>query len=96
MERVAGLRLDQIGEISMWEQAARWLAHLHCHFAPRIELLARASYLVIYDQAWFRKWIRRAKMFLASTKSDREFAKLVKCYDQVIDRLTPARDFDSR
>ncbi len=87
LERVAGLRLDQIGEITIWEQAARWLARLHCVFAPRIKSLARASHLVIYDQDWYRKWIQRAKMFLAHAKSAREFEKLVKCYDQVIDRL---------
>jgi thiamine kinase-like enzyme len=87
MERVAGLRLDQIGEITIWQKAARWLAHLHRYFASRTMSLARSSHLIDYDRAWYRKWIQRAELLMARTESEPDFAKLVECYDQVIDRI---------
>jgi aminoglycoside/choline kinase family phosphotransferase len=61
LEKVAGNPLAKTGEFSIWCDAARWLADMHCRLAevaahPRI-----AANLLQYDEEFFNAWIDRAE-----------------------------------
>lgn len=63
IESIEGRNLFQVGELELWEEAARWLASFHAASAgePR-DLLARCP-LVERDAAFYRGWIARAREF---------------------------------
>src|SRR5439155_16888340 len=60
LERVAGVELYQVGELSTWQRAARWLAGLHTRLAAESAHFAPAARLLRYDEAFYRQWPRRA------------------------------------
>jgi len=69
-ERVRGVELWQIGDITVWECVVRWLAQLHAAFGgQRDELLTRHPQLPVLDATWFDDWTDRAMKRL-STSSD--------------------------
>jgi hypothetical protein len=72
LERVAGRELYQIGDLSLWQEAARWLALLHARFT---ELVASAGVsarrLLRHDEAFYRRWRERALSHLGETGQDR-------------------------
>jgi aminoglycoside phosphotransferase (APT) family kinase protein len=55
LERIDGVPLWQVGDFSVWEAAARWLARLHAGAVP-----PGARGLARYDASWLRGWVRRA------------------------------------
>jgi hypothetical protein len=61
LERVMGWRLYQVGEIGVWQEAARWLAVLHSRFVRERGLAARR--LLQHDRDSYRLWMRRALEF---------------------------------
>jgi Ser/Thr protein kinase RdoA (MazF antagonist) len=83
LEKVPGRELYQVGELAVWQQAARWLAGFHARFAGRDELspLAQDSHLLLYGADSYRRWIDRARA--AHPSLDR----LAERYDQVVDHL---------
>lgn len=92
LERVAGQELYKVGELSIWCEAARWLAKLHVRFSRIDEAGAGTSHLLRYDAAFYRKWVRRACEFArespaASVKARESFNRLADRYDGVVDRL---------
>lgn len=95
LERVEGVGLDQVGELAIWEEAARWLACFHDRFQsrPRLADLARSARLMTYGPAYYRLWLERARTFLArlprrlASPERRRFARLIDRYDRVIARL---------
>jgi aminoglycoside phosphotransferase (APT) family kinase protein len=67
LERVQGAALWQIGDFERWQQAARWLAAFHSHFAatPVLAQRARAAHLLHYDEGYYQRWRQRAHTLLA-------------------------------
>jgi hypothetical protein len=65
LERVPGLEIRHVGVFDAWRQAARWLADLHGRFARRGTRLRHALELPLlqHDAAYYRVWMRRARMF---------------------------------
>src|SRR5215510_4624779 len=60
LERVRGLELRHVGAVSIWEEAARWAARFHRAFAPGvIARLVPTSRLLVYDEAYYRRWLER-------------------------------------
>ena len=63
IEKVPGVELYQLGELSVWQQAAGWLAGMHWHFNDKIELLTKTTPLLIHDAGFYWQWLRRAQVF---------------------------------
>ena len=78
LELVDGEPLWQVGDLRVWEQAARWLAELH---GRRLE--RRAARLPRYDAGYFRAWLPRARAFAPDARLD----ALVSSYERVVERL---------
>src|SRR3712207_5004389 len=93
LERVPGIELYQVGELTTWKRVAHWLALLHSRFAGRTEPLARAVPLLSYDGSLYRLWMRRAQEFSDEVESSQPKAVrrgirwLAKRYDRVVERL---------
>src|SRR5437763_1558264 len=58
LERVAGVELYQVGELSTWQRAACWLAGLHTQLAVESDGFAPAARLLTYDDDFYRQWPR--------------------------------------
>jgi aminoglycoside phosphotransferase (APT) family kinase protein len=90
IEKVPGVELWQVGELSVWEEVAAWLGGLHARFAGRLdELRAANPYLLENSESWFRSWRERAGGVLARS-TDRRASGLqaaLKGYDEVIESL---------
>jgi aminoglycoside phosphotransferase (APT) family kinase protein len=89
LEHVAGVPLWQAGELSVWRQAARWVAALHARFIADTERLTRAAPLLIYDADFYRRWPRRAQRFVSVANPCRAQSMrwLAERYDGLIERL---------
>ena len=65
LEKVPGVELWQVGELSVWEEVARWLGGLHARFAGRIEELQAANPLLLeHSDSSYRSWCERARAAL--------------------------------
>ena len=61
IEKVAGVELWQIGELEVWEDAARWVGEMHARFRGRgPELRELNPHLLEHTRAWYETWGRRA------------------------------------
>jgi hypothetical protein len=68
IEKVPGVELWQIGELSLWEEVARWLGDFHSGFAGRLtEVQAANPHLLKLSAEWFDSWCRRALERLADS-----------------------------
>ncbi len=98
LERVNGRALWQVGEIGVWQEAARWLAVLHHRFAGKRELAG--TRLLHHDRDYYRVWLQRALEFAACvSRSQDDFPnvkrkqyrhgleRLAERYDTVLERL---------
>ncbi len=85
IERVAAVRIFEVGERSTWEYVARWLGRAHRRLAS---MVPRARSLLRYDAEFFGIWPRRA---LRSGDLDeavrRRLAEVAAGYGAVVDRL---------
>jgi hypothetical protein len=65
LEKVGGPELYQVGEIDLWQEATRWLAHLHLRFAgtQELERLEKVERWLTYDERYYRQWLERARSF---------------------------------
>jgi Ser/Thr protein kinase RdoA (MazF antagonist) len=76
IEKVPGVELWQVGELSVWEQVAGWLGRFHARFAGRLdEVRAANPHLLELSEGWFRSWAERARDALAES-SDQRAARL--------------------
>ena len=90
LEHVDGRELYQIGELPLWQAAARWLARLHCHWLHRVEELRERAPLLEYNGDLYRLWLSRALEF-QSRRSERESAiwqRLSNGYGRIIEQLS--------
>ena len=87
LERVAGVELYQVGELSTWQQAARWLAGLHTQLAAESGGFAAAAHLLTYDGDFYRQWPRRALAFRAADPGKQGLEWLAGRYDRVVECL---------
>lgn len=82
LERVEGRELYQVGEFTVWQEAARWLARLHTGFVGS----PPAARLLAYDADFYRLWPSRAVAFAAPAALSR-MKWLAGRYDRVVERL---------
>lgn len=93
LEKVAGVELYQVGELSVWQHVARWLAGMHDRFVGETGRPSWAAHLLNYDGNFYRLWPARARAFLRqrgllhSGEARRRFDRLTERYDQVVERL---------
>jgi hypothetical protein len=95
LEKVTGIELYQVGEFTTWQDVACYLAALHAHFISYEAILNqdRASHLLSYDAASFRRWLPRAREFLHAGEPPRQrqsqalFDRLDRGYEHVVERL---------
>jgi phosphotransferase family enzyme len=90
IENVRGVALWQIGELEVWQRAARWAAVLHDLFAG--DSAPAGDHLLRYDADFFRMWLRRSVEFADRWEARRPGARkgiewLARSYDQVVERL---------
>jgi hypothetical protein len=86
LERVDGHELRHVGAFSMWKRAARWIARFHTSVpaAADVGRLARRAKLLVYDEAFYWRWLERARVFAAGRVLDR----IARGYAPVVARLT--------
>jgi hypothetical protein len=76
LERVDGHELRHVGAFSMWERTAHWIARFHASVpSADVDRLARRAKLLVYDEAFYWRWLERARDFAARSqraKSDRK------------------------
>jgi aminoglycoside phosphotransferase (APT) family kinase protein len=93
IERVKGKELYQIGDLSTWQQVARWLAVMHDRFASTFGPLdpPAPSSLLKYDRVLYERWMDRAREFLKPTALSpderQRLERLAKRYGDVVERL---------
>lgn len=86
IERVPGVELWQVGELSVWEVVAGWLGGLHAAFAGRVDDARAANpYLLELSGDWFRSWSARARAALADSPDPRAavVGSALERYDEV-------------
>jgi aminoglycoside phosphotransferase (APT) family kinase protein len=90
LERVKGPQLTQVGAFSTWERTAAWIARFHGAFSPlRAQQLAERTGALVYDEAFYWRWLRRAQRFAENDPSRRRIVDgIARGYEAVIDRLT--------
>jgi Ser/Thr protein kinase RdoA (MazF antagonist) len=66
VERVQGRELYQVGDLVLWQAAARWLGEMHASLAGDLERDAERARLIDYDETYYRRWIERAQEFAAA------------------------------
>jgi hypothetical protein len=83
LEKVEGDQLWQVGEVSVWAQAARWVA------SARAQELAARSGALVYDEAFYWTWLQRARRFAAGDEPKRDVLdRIAERYPAVVARLT--------
>ena len=85
IENVTGEVLWQVGELEVWQEAAKWLADLHVRFEDR-DLGAAGAHVIRYDASFYSSWMRRALEFAEAERRAR-LEPLADCYDEVVARL---------
>jgi hypothetical protein len=75
IEKVEGVELYQIGELSIWQEALRWLARMHDHFRGK----KLPGWLINYDAEFLMSWLARARAISALEGFDG--------YDEAVGRL---------
>jgi hypothetical protein len=63
VEWVDGRELHQVGDRSLWEAAAAWLARMHEQLGADLEQHARSGRLLDHNASFYRLWMQRAREF---------------------------------
>jgi Ser/Thr protein kinase RdoA (MazF antagonist) len=89
LERVDGLQLSQVGAFTAWEQTAAWIGRFHRSFpAARARQLVQRSHLLVYDEAFYWRWLHRAQRFADRRSQRRAIDRIARRYAAVVKRLT--------
>ncbi len=88
VEWVEGRELYQVGEPRLWQAAARWLGEMHLRLAADLPRHARVARLIDYDEAYYRRWIERAREFAAGDeRRTSAVRRIAERYDAVVEGL---------
>jgi thiamine kinase-like enzyme len=88
VEWVEGRELYQVADTTLWAEAARWLGELHVRFRDEVDRLAVELPLVDYDEAYYRRWLARAREFSQGDPVKvRSLDWLARRYDGVVEAL---------
>jgi hypothetical protein len=87
LERVAGVELYQVGQIELWQAAARWLAELHVWGRSVVESAADAAHLLVYTRPVYEGWIQRALMHTTDRRQLTAIRWLAERHHRVIEQL---------
>ena len=90
LEKVPGVELWQVGEMSVWRDVARWLGAFHGRFAARLdEVRAANPHLLDLSEGWFAFWRERAAASLTASTDPRAEALTgaLRRYEEVVDTL---------
>lgn len=90
IERVDGRPLWQVGELQVWQEVARWLAGLHQRFSSQGRRPRPSGHLIVYDAAYYSRWIQRALAFAdrRDASERRAIGRIADRYDRVVEHLT--------
>lgn len=93
LERIHAAKLCHVGELAIWEKAAKWLATFHAKFLSDAASLAQSAPLLAYNQAFYALWPARAEAFLkqnASTDSSARsnLIRIIRTYAKESQRMT--------
>ena len=89
LEWVEGSRLEDVGDVGLWAEAAAWLAGLHGSAAGEGPGWSGAARLLDYDRAYYRRWLDRAIEFCPEEDRERRRALgwLWERYEDVVEGL---------
>jgi Phosphotransferase enzyme family len=90
LQKVRGIELWQVGELSVWNRVAAWLGGLHAYFADRIDTVRDANpHLLEHSPSSYRSWCDRACAALSESADPRapNLVEALRGYDRVVDRL---------
>jgi hypothetical protein len=89
LEKVRGVELWQIGDVSAWVRAARWAARLHARL-PATDAVELNPYLLNFDTEWFLAWAARARANLSGSadSSADQLIDLLEQYDPIAEALS--------
>lgn len=92
LEPVAGSLLGEVGDFSVWLEAARWLGRFHARTAEEAERGHWSGFLLRHDAPYFREWIGRARAHSGraggwTTARRRQLRWLASRYDRVVEAL---------
>jgi thiamine kinase-like enzyme len=94
LEDVRGRELSQVGEVELWQEAARWLRRLHHRSPVRISRGGPAGRrLVEHSADSYRRWMRRALAFARkpggrySSRKRHALEWLAARHERVVERL---------
>jgi aminoglycoside phosphotransferase (APT) family kinase protein len=91
IERVEGRELFQVGDLELWQAAARWLGEMHLSLAGDLERNAERGRLIVYDEIYYRRWMERAREFAATPGQPQSRSEaldwIAERYDPVIEGL---------
>jgi len=87
IEWVDGRELFQVGDLQLWEAAARWLGAMHQPLADELDRHRASGRLLEYDQAHYRGWAERARRFAHAPGQPGPRAESI---DRLVTRYEPA------
>jgi Ser/Thr protein kinase RdoA (MazF antagonist) len=91
VERVEGRELYQVGDVALWQAAAGWVGEMHLRLGGELERYAEEGRLIDYDEAYYRRWMQRAREFAAAPGQARSRAesldRIAAGYDAVVEGL---------
>ena len=89
IEHVKGSQLAQVGTFATWERTAAWIARFHAAFSPlRALQLAERSGALVYDEGFYRRWMRRAQRIADRSPEERRILDgIARRYAPVVERL---------
>jgi hypothetical protein len=90
LQKIAGVELWQVGDLSVWKRVAAWLGGLHASFAGRVDTVREANpHLLEHSPASYRSWCDRARSALSESADPRapSLLEALLAYDRVVERL---------
>jgi hypothetical protein len=95
LERILGEELYKIGEFSVWEAVARWLARMHRQFTEdSSERSLRSMRWLNFNAEYYWTWMRRAQQSSETSvnsplgRARGQIGRLASRYGEVVHRLT--------
>jgi len=87
LEKVPGVELYQVGDVRLWQAAARWLADLHLRGAAVAGPVADAAHLLRYSAAYYHAWMQRAVTQAVEPTTIQALEWLAQRHQTVVDQL---------